>query len=45
MNPLDQVNAYLKTLESRLRWMALSRGAAAITVAALLATAKMGAPR
>src|SRR4051794_39036676 len=38
MNPLDQVNAYLRSLESRLRWTAVSRGMAAMTVAALLAT-------
>src|SRR4051812_35000681 len=38
MNPLDQVNGYLKSLESRLRWTALSRGFAAMAVVALLAT-------
>ncbi len=38
MNPLEQVNGYLRTLESRLRWTALSRGFAAIAIAALAAT-------
>lgn len=38
MNPLDKVNEYLMALEARLRWTALSRGAAAIALAALGAT-------
>ena len=38
MNPLDQVNGYLRALESRLRWSAISRGIACTALAALVAT-------
>ena len=38
MNPLDQVNVYLRELESRLRWSAISRGIACTALAALIAT-------
>ena len=38
MNPLEQVNGYLRSLEQRLRWTALSRGFAAIALAALVTT-------
>ena len=38
MNPLEQVNGYLRSLESRLRWTALSRGAAVVALAALFTT-------
>src|SRR5437588_785238 len=38
MSPLDQLNAYLQRLESRLRLMAFSKGTAAVTVSALAIT-------
>ena len=38
MNPLEQVNGYLRSLERRLRWGAIARGAAVLAVAALVAT-------
>ena len=38
MNPLDGVNAYLKSLEARLRWTALTRGFAVVAISALVAT-------
>jgi hypothetical protein len=38
VNPLEQVNGYLRSLERRLRWGAITRGAAVTTVAALFAT-------
>ncbi|HLJ47552.1 MAG TPA: hypothetical protein VKU01_16165 [Bryobacteraceae bacterium] len=38
MNALDQLNSYLRSIESRLRLFAVSRGAAIITVAALVTT-------
>ncbi|MEJ7608198.1 MAG: hypothetical protein WKF37_18510 [Bryobacteraceae bacterium] len=38
MNPLEQVNNYLKRLERRLRWTAFSRGTAVTFMAALLIT-------
>ena len=38
MNPLEQVNGYLRSLEPRLRWRAISRGIAVIALAALVAT-------
>ena len=38
MNPIEQVNGYLKDLERRLRWSAITRGAALLTAGALLAT-------
>ena len=34
MNPFEQVNSYLKRLETRLRWNAISRGAALTAIAA-----------
>ena len=38
MNPLDQLNGYVGRLESRLRWAAVSRGAALAAGTALLIT-------
>ncbi len=38
MNPLDQLNTYLGHLERRLRFKELSRGAALVALAALVAT-------
>jgi len=38
MSPLDQLNAYLKRLESRLRFSALSKGTSLVTVSALVVT-------
>jgi hypothetical protein len=38
MNPLEQIQHYLSRLESRMRWSAMTRGAAAIAGAALIAT-------
>jgi len=38
MNALDQLNSYLRNIEKRLRLFAVSRGAAIITVVALLVT-------
>jgi hypothetical protein len=38
MNALDQLNAYLRRLEGRLRWSALSKGTSLVTVSALLVT-------
>ena len=38
MNPLEQVNNYLHSLERRLRWGAFTKGAAVTAVAALIAT-------
>jgi len=38
MNALDQLNQYLRRLESRLRFAAISRGAAVAAIAALAAT-------
>ncbi len=38
VNPLEQVNNYLQSLERRLRWGAVARGAAVLAVAALVAT-------
>jgi hypothetical protein len=35
MNPLDRLTGYLAAVERRLRWLALSRGAAITAVAAL----------
>ena len=43
MNPLEQVNSYLQSLERRLRWGAVARGAAVLAVAALVATDRAGA--
>ena len=43
MNPLDSVNAYLKSLEQRLRWTAITRGSAITAIAALAATDRAGA--
>jgi hypothetical protein len=38
MNALDQLNSYLKRLESRLRLLAFSKGSSLVTVSALLST-------
>ena len=38
MNALDLLNGYLKSLESRLRWVAIARGAAIASLGALAAT-------
>jgi hypothetical protein len=38
MSPLDQLNAYLQRLESRLRLMAFSKGTSAVAVSALAIT-------
>jgi len=38
MSPLDQLNAYLRRLESRLRFSALSKGTSLVTVSALVVT-------
>ncbi|HEV2688916.1 MAG TPA: hypothetical protein VGV35_10185, partial [Bryobacteraceae bacterium] len=38
MNALDQLNAYLERLESRLRLLAFSKGSSLVTVSALLIT-------
>jgi hypothetical protein len=38
VNPLEQVNGYLRALEQRLRWGAITRGAAVTSFAALIAT-------
>ena len=38
MNALDQLNTYLRRLESRLRFLTLSKGASLVTVAALVVT-------
>lgn len=38
MSPLDQLNAYLQRLESRLRFSALSKGTSLVTVSALVIT-------
>src|SRR5688572_19155837 len=38
MSPLDQLNSYLKSIESRLRWTAASVGAGAVAIAAVVAT-------
>src|SRR6202049_996491 len=38
MNALDQLNTYFRRLESRLRLLALSKGASLVTVAALVVT-------
>src|SRR5579871_5920954 len=38
MNALDQLNAYLRRLESRLRLLAFSKGTSLVTVSALLVT-------
>ena len=38
MNALDQLNAYLRRLESRLRLLALSKGSSLVAVSALLVT-------
>ncbi len=38
MNPLEQVNKYLHSLERRLRWGAFTKGAAMTAIAALIAT-------
>ncbi|MEO7144722.1 MAG: hypothetical protein ABI165_14585 [Bryobacteraceae bacterium] len=38
MNPFDRLNAYLRRLERRLRWMTVSRGAAVLASLALAVT-------
>ena len=38
MNPLEQVNGYLRSLERRLSWSAFTRGSAVTAFAALVAT-------
>jgi hypothetical protein len=38
MSPLDQLNTYLKRLESRLRLSAVSKGTSLVTVSALVIT-------
>ena len=38
MTALEQLNAYLQTLERRLRFLAISRGAALVAASALLLT-------
>jgi hypothetical protein len=38
MSPLDQLNAYLRRLESRLRFSAFSKGTSLVTVSALVVT-------
>src|SRR5882724_9184 len=38
MSPLDQLNAYLKRLEGRLRFSAVSKGTSLVTVSALVVT-------
>ena len=38
MNALDLLNGYLKSLEARLRWVAIARGAAIACLGALAAT-------
>src|SRR5438552_6169940 len=38
MNALDQLNSYLKRLESRLRLLAFSKGTSLVTLSALLST-------
>src|ERR1700746_2997210 len=38
MNALDQLNTYLRRLESRLRLLTLSKGASVATVSALVVT-------
>src|ERR1035441_10667071 len=38
MNPLDRLSEYLGIIERRLRWLTLSRGAAATAAAALVLT-------
>ncbi len=38
MNALDQLNTYLGRLESRLRFLAVSKGASLVTVSALVVT-------
>src|SRR5271165_3798856 len=38
MNALDQLNTYLRSIEKRLRFFAVSRGAAIVTAVALLVT-------
>src|SRR5260370_18891846 len=38
MNALDQLNAYLRRLESRLRFSAFSKGTSAVTISALATT-------
>src|SRR6202795_2904277 len=38
MSALDQLNTYLRRLESRLRLLTLSKGASLVTVAALVVT-------
>src|SRR5579864_6791875 len=38
MNALDQLNAYLRRIETRLRLLAFSKGTSLVTVSALLVT-------
>ncbi|HLK17319.1 MAG TPA: hypothetical protein VKT81_00145 [Bryobacteraceae bacterium] len=38
MSPLDQLNAYLRRLESRLRFSAVSKGTSLVTISALVVT-------